>query len=506
MNIKTFEALASGETLELRIYGPIGADFFGGGVSAESISAALQGMPHAKTILLRISSPGGNAYDGMAIRSMLAAHPAEKVCEVEGLAASAGSIIAMACGTIRMHTGSALMIHEASARIADRGVNADDLRKMLAGIETLNDGMASVYAERTGLKKDAVREMMSAETWLTPDQAIAQGFADEQVAGTLKVAASFDLSQFGYRHVPEQFASMQDAPLFSTEEVAALRELISAGPGEDEESGDAATDDGESDEDESAEEDDDESEDDTVNTGLPESPAVQTTSQPVPPQVAVASTAEAFADRKRSNNMTIKLIAQAVGLQADADESAVFAAVNRAQSMFAELRTLTAASDLDGVLGAVRGLVESAKQVPVLQAQVASQAKSLEEQERQAIFAADANDPAGRKLTPATQAFWAERPVSELKAFLAAAPHVVVVQQAGTKTAAKQPAVTSVAGTPTSGSTEPLKFNGKAYEELSPQERHNLHVENPEMFAALRTSYVERGSPRAQSQQQRASA
>jgi hypothetical protein len=434
----------------------------------------------------------------MAIRSQLSNHPAHVTCEVEGLAASAASVIAMAGDVVRMHDGSALMIHEASTLTAG---DAKEHQRAMAALETLNDGMASVYASRSGIAKEDVRAMMAEETWLTPDQAIEKKLADEVVKSKVpaEVPVAFNLKPFGYRKAPEQFSASVDAdadePLFTTDEVAALRELISAsGPGEDDEN----------DEDESDK--DDESEDDTVNTGLPESPAVQTTSQPVPPQVAVASTAEAFADRKRSNNMTIKLIAQAVGLQADADESAVVAAVSRAQTMFAELRTLTAASDLDSVLGAVRGLVESAKQVPVLQAQVATQAKSLEEQERQAIFAADANDPAGRKLTPATQAFWAERPVSELKAFLAAAPHVVVVQQAGTKTASKQPAVSSVSGTPTGSTSEPLKFNGKAYEDLSPQERHNLHVENPEMFAALRTSFVERGSPRAQSQQQRASA
>jgi hypothetical protein len=65
--------------------------------------------------------------------------------EDERLAASAGSIVVMGCDKIRMHTGSAMMIHEATA-IIGKPCSADDMRKVLAGIETLNDGMASVYA------------------------------------------------------------------------------------------------------------------------------------------------------------------------------------------------------------------------------------------------------------------------------------------------------------------------------------------------------------------------
>ena len=195
--------------------------------------------------------------------------------------------------------------------------------------------------------------------------------------------------------------------------------------------------------------------------------------------------------------MTIHLIAQAIGLQADADETAVFAAVSRIQSLVAELRSVTGVQDSDGILGAVRGLSEAAKQVPVLSAKIEEQSKSLEAQERAALFAADKADPKGRKLTPALEAWCSTQPLESVKAFLAAAPHIVQVAS-GTA----QPSVAMSAGTAPSVVTH----EGKTYEQLTPSERHNLHQEQPEVFAALRASYVERGSPRAQSQQQRASA
>lgn len=209
---KSFEALASGDTLELRMYGPIGGGFFSDGVCAESVDKALKDSPHAKTITVKISSPGGAAFEGLAIRSMLAAHPASVTCEVEGLAASAASIIAMAGDKITMHAGSALMIHEASAMT--RGTSKEH-RQAMDALETLNDGMADIYATRSGMSKEECRVLMDAETWLTPEQAVSKKFADNVVKAKKSPTSPtsvFDLSAFGYRHVPEQFTAAAMPP------------------------------------------------------------------------------------------------------------------------------------------------------------------------------------------------------------------------------------------------------------------------------------------------------
>jgi ATP-dependent protease ClpP protease subunit len=447
---------------------------WGDGISSEMVARSLEQNPGVKSIRVRINSPGGSAYDGMAIRSMLAAHPAEKVCEIEGLAASAGSIVAMGCGTIRMHTGSAMMVHEASARMPEGGNTATKLRQVIAGLETLNDGMASVYSERTGISKKECRSMMAAETWLTPDQAVKKGFCNECVPGNgTKVAAAFDLSAWGYANVPEQFIAAEgDTPEVDPRQLPLPETEAADDEDEDEES--------------------DEDEDDASDT--PDEPETET----VPPQSAVAPNAEAAASRQRYETMTIKLIAQAIGLQADADESAVVAAVSRASAFVAELRSVTGAASADEILGAVRGFQAAAQQVPALKAQIEGQAKSLEAQERAALFAADAADAAGRKLTPAMQAFWSERPVAELKAFLAVAPHIVQTQSSG-----KQPEKKPEGDTEASAEVE--KFEGKAWEEMAPAAKHNLHVDQPELYASLRNNWVKRGSP-LPSREQRASA
>jgi ATP-dependent protease ClpP protease subunit len=465
---KQFEALATADVLELRIYGPIGAGMFGEGISAESISAAINAAGSVSTITVRMSCPGGSPFDGMAIRSMLAAHPAKKVCEVEGLAASAGSIVAMGCDTIRMHTGSAFMIHEASASGIGRG-RVDDLRKVMAALETLNDGMAQLYSERTGMTKVKCRALMAAETWLTPDQAKSQGFCDETVPGKQKIVASFDLNAFGYQHVPAFVAGPVDPPA-----------------------------------DEQDDDDDDDAGPSTRDTRPDGSPITKedlraamegllTRSNSVPQHTAAATTAEASAARKRLQTMSIKLIAQAAGLNADAEDSAVITAVSHLTRFAAELTALTKTSSFDAALGAIRGLQAAAEQVPALSAQIADQAKQLEAQERASLLAADKADPAGRKLTPAMEAFWAERPVSELKAFLAVAPSVLKVEAAkGGPTS--QPAPKTEASKEAAAGV--LTHNGKAFESMTGTELAALLSSDRELYEQLKANSAERGAKR----------
>ena len=471
---KTFEALASGETLEIRVYGPIGAGMFFGGVTAEQVSEAIRFNAGFKRIVLKINSPGGSAFEGMAIRSILASQECETVAEVEGLAASAGSIAAMGCKQIRMHLGTAMMIHEARGS-ANEPLDSKKLKSLADALETLNDGMAALYAKRTGKTKKEVRKLMADETWLTAEQAVADGFADNVIddgdnTEAMEVAASFDLAQFGYRHVPAQFKAETD------------------GPGESDEEDD---------------EQDDEEDDDT--DPAPKRVEVPPPAEQQTPPPPAATTAEANASRKRLETMTIKLVATAIGLQADAEESAVVAAVSQLHAFVGELKTLTKAPSLEAALGHIRGLQAAAEQVEPLKAKVAEQDKKLEAQELAQLIAADKMDPKGRRLTPALEAWIQTQTVEAAKAFLAAAPHVVAVQSGSASgSGQQQPALeASAAG----GGKEPFKFNGKAWEDMPKAELHDLKCTDEQTYKALLASYVERGRPaRAQSQQQRASA
>jgi len=491
MTIKSFEALASGETLEIRVYGAIGQSLFFGGCTAEQVADSIKQNPGCKSIVMKINSPGGDAFEGMAIRSILSQQNCETVAEIEGLAASAASIAAMGCKTIRMHVGSAMMIHEASGN-PNGPMDVKELKKLQSALETLNAGMASIYAKRTGMTEKQCRALMSDETWMTAEQAVKDGFADEVVADddgdeAVKVAASFDFKLFGYRKVPAYFRAEGGAGEENEPILPPAPEKKSDDEGDDQ--GDDA-DGGDTQPDVQP----------VTKEDLREAMESLAARQQVLP-LSAAITAEASSARKRLDTMTIKLIAQAMGMSAETDEPAVIATAQQLAAFAGEVKSVAKAQTLEAVIGVIRGLQAAAEQVPVLTAQLTEQTKKLEDQERAAILAADKADPEGRRLTPALETLVAAWPLDMLKAFLATAPHVVQVQ--ASKGAQQQPANNAAVG---GGVPQPVLFNGKAWEQMAPGEKAELYAADRATYDALKANHVERGEPRAQSQQQRASA
>lgn len=160
---------------ELRIYDVIGEGFFGGGISSESVAKSLDGFK-GKSLHVYVNSPGGNAYDGIAIYNAIKRFPGEKVVHVDGLAASAASLIAMAGDRIVTAPNAMWMIHEASTFV---GGNAAALRKRADAVEKLSDGYCDTYCRRTGQSAEDVRRWMADETWMNAAEAKARGFTDE---------------------------------------------------------------------------------------------------------------------------------------------------------------------------------------------------------------------------------------------------------------------------------------------------------------------------------------
>lgn len=157
----------------ISIYGSIGDTWDGNGVTARRISAALRTIGE-RDVTVNVNSPGGDFFEGVAIYNLLREHKAKVTVNVLGLAASAGSIIAMAGDEIRMGEGTHLMIHNAWAVVVG---NRHDLADSAEVMATFDASMVSLYAARTGLSSETVADMMDKETWLTPADAIRDGFA-----------------------------------------------------------------------------------------------------------------------------------------------------------------------------------------------------------------------------------------------------------------------------------------------------------------------------------------
>lgn len=168
-----------GSELEVIIYDVIG-DYWGEGVTAKDVLGEISKFPEAERINVHVNSPGGSAFDGIAIYNALAQHAAEVVVTVDGAALSAASIISMAGDRILMAENAMMMIHEAWIF---SGGTATELRKDADWLAKLDEQIATTYARRTGRTVADVQDMMSETTWMTAEEAVEAGFADEVIEG-----------------------------------------------------------------------------------------------------------------------------------------------------------------------------------------------------------------------------------------------------------------------------------------------------------------------------------
>ena len=221
--------LADGETVELVMYDFIGADFFGEGITDKMVERALAQAPAAKTIRIRMNSPGGDAFMGFTIANLLRAHPARKEMDVEGACASVATAVAMICAEVRMWPGSQMMIHEARGAIFR--ASATDMRSRADMLEGMNADIAKMYAAKTGKTEADVRALMSAETWLTAQKAVDERFADKLVEGQPKAQAlammRAGIERCGYRNVPAELATqIARAPSSNGEDTIMNKKLL----------------------------------------------------------------------------------------------------------------------------------------------------------------------------------------------------------------------------------------------------------------------------------------
>lgn len=178
---------------EIYLYGIIGVDWFGDGVSAKQFASDLKALGAVKTIDLRINSDGGVVTDARAMHTLLMEHPADVITHIDGIAASAASFLAMAGKEILIAEGGFMMIH--NARMMAYG-EADDMRHAATVLDTVNETIRNTYQKRSGAKLEDIKAWMDAETWWNGKEAVERGFADK-VVEDMKVAASLhDPSRF----------------------------------------------------------------------------------------------------------------------------------------------------------------------------------------------------------------------------------------------------------------------------------------------------------------------
>lgn len=191
---------------DLYIYDDIGPDWMGM-VSSKTILSELEKVGRGKPVTVRINSPGGDVIEAQAIYNALRRHSdagGPVTIEIDALAASAASFIAMAGDRIHIAENAMMMIHNAWTVALG---NSDQLRSTADVLDKFDEIISSTYAKRSTTDLEDIKRMMSDETWLTAAEAIDKGFADA-VGQSMKVAAAIKPGRFA--KTPDRFIDRAD--------------------------------------------------------------------------------------------------------------------------------------------------------------------------------------------------------------------------------------------------------------------------------------------------------
>jgi len=191
------------ENGKLRLTGYVGDYYFEDGFTSQDVVLALAEIDDTADLPVHINSGGGVASEGAAIHALLSARSGRTNVVVEGIAASAASLIAMAGETVTMSAGAVMMIHDPSGYTFG---NSADHTKTIEALEALGTAYARVYAAKSGKTAEECREIMKSERWLTPEEAVREGFADETTEAKAEPVAAFDYRLFA--HAPKSLTTL----------------------------------------------------------------------------------------------------------------------------------------------------------------------------------------------------------------------------------------------------------------------------------------------------------
>lgn len=161
---------------EITIYGVIGDSWWEDSVSAADIDGALKDAKG--DLLIHLNSPGGSAFDGIAIYNRLVKYKKQNgikiTIHVDGWACSAASVLALAADELIMGLGSMYMIHEASNIVWG---TKTQMRKEADVLDELEEGIIDIYMTKAKVSREDIRTAVDAETWYSAQKAVDIGFA-----------------------------------------------------------------------------------------------------------------------------------------------------------------------------------------------------------------------------------------------------------------------------------------------------------------------------------------
>lgn len=172
------------ENAELLLYGDISdTSWWGDEVTPKQFADELNALGEINEITVRINSGGGDVFAATAIGNMLEQHKANVTAKIDGLCASAATIVACHCSKVVAANDSTYMIHPVKMGLFGYA-DAVTLQQYLDALGAIRDNIISLYARKTGRDKDDVAEQMDNTSWFTGAEAKENGFVDELIDDT----------------------------------------------------------------------------------------------------------------------------------------------------------------------------------------------------------------------------------------------------------------------------------------------------------------------------------
>lgn len=190
-------------TPTLYLYDILGGDPFGG-IAARQVVDDLRALGEVAALDVRVNSPGGDVFEGIAVYNALVRFPAKVTVHVDGIAASIASLIAMAGDQTLVAENAMFMVHRPWTVVAG---DAEVMRQQADTLDKAWGAMLTTYARRTGRRPATIERQVAGaggEWWMTAEEAVAEGFADG-VEKPTKQAAVFGLGRF--QKVPARLAA-----------------------------------------------------------------------------------------------------------------------------------------------------------------------------------------------------------------------------------------------------------------------------------------------------------
>jgi ATP-dependent Clp protease protease subunit len=184
-NFRNAAETESGET-ELELYGPISEYvWFGDEITPALFKQQLYKNGGGNPVTVRLNSPGGDLIAASVMSATLKDYPGKVTVKVDGLAASAAVMVALAGDRVLIQPSAYMMIHDPAVGIMGY-FKVDDLKGLIDELRSIKNGIVEGYAAKTKMDADKLSKMMDAETWMTASEAVAYGFADEVIAVSAK--------------------------------------------------------------------------------------------------------------------------------------------------------------------------------------------------------------------------------------------------------------------------------------------------------------------------------